>query len=357
MSIEDIANQLKELGENIILIYAFNATGKTRLSVAYKNATKNPENGQHTGVYYNAFSEDLFVWDNDEGNDGANIRLNVISSNLNRFHSFLYEDPDAIMDKLAMYSPKFNFKLNSYENPENGIESIIFFSNDDEDVPIKISRGEERIFVWCFFLALLEVDGWANTQDAHIFIDDPVSSLDEHNIYVTAETVFQQIEQHYLKKKIIITTHHIGLFSILADRLKKGGKSDRYKNLTKIFILNNVDGKYALGTPKNSVFLFHLHLLQTLEEASRDQLHAHHVVMLRQALENITSFFGRGNIGYTLAQIGIEDYENAANVINSLSHKDAYYYQSNLMPPAVETVFKDIFTKLLEKYKFALHAG
>ena len=102
MSIEDIAEQLKKLGENIILIYAFNATGKTRLSVAYKNATKNSDNGQHTGVYYNAFSEDLFVWDNDEDNGGANIKLNILPSSLNRFHSFLYENPDAVMDKLAM---------------------------------------------------------------------------------------------------------------------------------------------------------------------------------------------------------------------------------------------------------------
>lgn len=357
MKIEDIAKQLKELGENIVLIYAFNATGKTRLSVAYKNATKNPENGQHTGVYYNAFSEDLFVWDNDEENDGVNIRLNVLPSSLNRFHSFLYENPDAVRDKLAMYSPKFKFKLNSYRNPEEGIESVTFFVNDDEDAPIKISRGEERIFVWCFFLALLEVDGWANTQDAHIFIDDPVSSLDEHNIYVTADSIFQQIEQHYLKKRIIITTHHVGLFSILIDRLFKGGKSERYRKLSKIFLLKKLGEEYSLGVPKNSVFLFHLHLLQTLEEASREQLYVHHVVMLRQALENIASFFGRGNIGYTLAQIGIEDHENAANVINSLSHKDAYYYQSNLMPPAIETVFRDVFAKLLDKYKFALHAG
>ena len=61
MSLEIIANQLKELDENIILIFAFNATGKTRLSVAYKDATKDPETGNHAGVYYNAYSEDLFV--------------------------------------------------------------------------------------------------------------------------------------------------------------------------------------------------------------------------------------------------------------------------------------------------------
>ena len=209
MSINDIAKQLQELDENIVVVYAFNATGKTRLSVAYKDATKNPENGQHAGVYYNAFSEDLFVWDNDEENDGADFRLTIRRSRLNQFHSFLYENADAVLEKLAMYAPNYIFKFVPHENIEDGIEYISFFLNEADKRPIKISRGEERIFVWCFFLALLEVDGWANERDAHIFIDDPVSSLDEHNIYVTAESIFQQIEQHYHRKRVIVTTHHI----------------------------------------------------------------------------------------------------------------------------------------------------
>lgn len=357
MSINDLAKQLKELNENIVLIYAFNATGKTRLSVAYKDATKNPENGQHAGVYYNAFSEDLFVWDNDEENDGADIRLIIRRSSLNEFHSFLYENTDIVLDKLAMYAPKYVFKFSPHEDFEHGIESIRFFVDGNEERPIKLSRGEERIFVWCFFLALLEVDGWADVQDAHIFIDDPVSSLDEHNIYVTAESIFQQIERHYLKKRVIVTTHHIGLFSILADRLTKGGKSERYKNLTKLYILNNVGGTHSLDIPRNGVFLFHLHVLQMLAEASRRELYMHHIVMLRQVLENIASFLGKGNIGYALTQIGVEDVDNATNVINSLSHKDAYYFQSNLMPPAVQEVFREVFGKLLEKYKFSLGRG
>ena len=184
MNLEDIANQLKDMDENIILIFAFNATGKTRLSVAYKDATKDA-NGKHTGVYYNAFSEDLFVWDNDEDNDGANIKLNILPSSLNQFHSFLYENPELIMEKLARYAPSYRFHLNQYADIEKGVESIGFFKEGEEETAIKISRGEERIFVWCFYLALLEVDGWADEQDAHIFIDDPVSSLDEHNIFIT----------------------------------------------------------------------------------------------------------------------------------------------------------------------------
>jgi hypothetical protein len=52
MSLDAIASELKELKDYVVLIFAFNATGKTRLSVAYKNATKDSETGKHTGVYY-----------------------------------------------------------------------------------------------------------------------------------------------------------------------------------------------------------------------------------------------------------------------------------------------------------------
>jgi len=355
MTLVDIAKQIKELDKSIILIYAFNAMGKTRLCVAYKDATKDPETGNHTGVYYNAFSEDLFVWNNDEENDGANISLTVRHSSLSKFHSFINEE--AVLEKLSMYSPVYRFKFNMYDDAEKGIESVTFFIPEAEDRPIKVSRGEERIFVWCFFLALLEVEGWADQQNAHIFIDDPVSSLDDHNIFVTADSIFDQVEKHYLKKRIIITTHHIGLFSILADRLTKGSKSSRYRNITQLFILSNKAGSFSLDNPNSNVFLYHLHLLQLLEKASREQLYSYHVVLLRQVLENIGSFLGKGNISYTLTQIGVENVESAVNIIDSLSHKDEYYYQSELMAPAVETVFRDIFNKLIEKYQFELHEG
>ena len=50
MDLPQIARQIKDAPENIFLIYAFNATGKTRLSVEYKEAARN-EQGRQTGVY------------------------------------------------------------------------------------------------------------------------------------------------------------------------------------------------------------------------------------------------------------------------------------------------------------------
>jgi len=346
----DIAKQLFENQENIILIYAFNATGKTRLSVAYKNFTKSENEGNHIGVYYNAFSEDLFVWENDEENSNENIRLNILYSSLSLFHSFI--DEKDIEEKLAIYNPKYKFRFNLHENLERGIESITFFIDEENQSPIKISRGEERIFVWCFFLALFEVDAWAGSHDAHFFIDDPVSSLDEHNIFLTAESIFDLIEEHYLKKRIIITTHHIGLFSILFDKLKKGEKSGRYNKLTKPFILNTQEGNLVLNSLNNDVFLFHLHLIQTLDIAIKTELYAYHFVLLRQLLENISSFLGVGRVNYVLEQIKIENVRKVGEIINSLSHKNAYRLQFNKMAEADEVVFKDVFKKLQEKYRF-----
>ncbi len=55
---------------------------------------------------------------------------------------------------------------------------------------IKVSRGEENIFIWCFFLAIVQLAldemeppyNWVK----YVYIDDPISSLDEHNAIAVA---------------------------------------------------------------------------------------------------------------------------------------------------------------------------
>lgn len=361
MNLDKIAQDIKDTKEDIILVYAFNSSGKTRLSVAYKDLTKRLNEDKHAGVYYNAFSEDLFQWHNDIANGEIDKKLNVVPSSLNEFHSFIMDDERRLIEKLESYNPRYTFTLNSYknsdgsENREEGIKSICFYHKTDEEktTPIKISRGEERIFVWCFFLALFEIDGWVDEQDAHFFIDDPVSSLDDHNIFITADSIFDIVEKSFLKKKrIIITTHHIGLFSILADRLTKGGKSGRYVKITKIYTLSRKGDNTELNEPNSDVFLFHLHLMKTLHEAKDKEISLYHFVLLRQLLENISSFLGKGGITYTLSQIGIENIENVANTINSLSHKDAYRPQYYKPTPSEEQMMINVLDKIQSKYKF-----
>ena len=362
MELSQIAQTIRDAKENIILIYAFNATGKTQLSVAYKNETK--EEGKHSGVYYNAFSEDIFVWDNDTENNEENIRLVVNSSSLNKLHSALTEDK--IFKKLEPFKPKYDFKFDADSNGE--IQSISFFLPDNKDKNIKISRGEERIFVWCFYLALFDVQGWADVQSKHFFIDDPVSSLDDQNIFITAATLLDLIEKYHESRKFIITTHHFGFFSILANWLRKGEKKDKFSKKTKLYILSNKSGELDLASENKDVFLYHLHLLQVLEKAQQtivnpengkeeSQLCSYHFALLRQVLENIGSFLGVGRTSFVLEQIGFTDANKVNDIINFLSHEKIYYLGNDRMNEDSENLFREIFNKIKEKYNFVLHAG
>jgi len=349
-TVNEIAQQLKDTTENIILIYAFNTTGKTRLSVEYKNITKD-EDENHAGVYYNAFSEDLFVWENES------LKLEIKSSSLNSFHSLLTED--AIREKLIPFKPRYYFEFN-VENLQRGIDSISFYENENSDKTIKISRGEERIFVLCFFLALFEVEGWADNQNEHFFIDDPVSSLDDHNIYITAFAIFNLIEEEFERRKIIITSHHFGFLTILSDMLGKGEKADKFRNRDKSkkykeFILERNDEGLSLIKTKEGVFLYHLRLLQILNQARESkEIYTYHFALLRQVLENVASFLGVGQFSYVLEQIGITDKNRIAFIVNALSHLNVYYQQIDKPVPDNIDIFNEVLTRVMDKYGFII---
>ena len=357
-TIEDIASELRDDAAAVQLLYAFNSVGKTRLSVAYKNATKE-ENGTHAGIYYNAYSEDLFVWNNDIEHGETDIRLTVLPSSLSSLHADLNELD--IHAKLNPYRPSFDFRFVMHPDAEKGIESISFFplGTQPGDVPaMKISRGEERVFVWCFFLAMMEVEGWADRQSRHIFIDDPVSSLDDHNIFVTVSTLYDLIEKHYDERKIIIATHHVGMFSILSDWLTKGEKSDKYKSKTKASILSRKHGEVSLETHKSDVFLYHLRVLQLLEQARQENnVRAYHLSLLRQLLESVSSFLGVGQISYALNSIGFDDADEVARIVNTLAHKNVYYFETDLLVPDNLELFETIYGKLTAHYAFVTRAG
>ena len=83
-SLVDIAQKIKNSSKKVTLLYAFNATGKTRLSMEFKDLvnekTTDDEIIKHI-IYYNAFTEDLFSWDNDFANDvERKLKINTDSN-------------------------------------------------------------------------------------------------------------------------------------------------------------------------------------------------------------------------------------------------------------------------------------
>src|SRR6266436_2179201 len=71
--------------KRFVLLFAYNGTGKTRLSSAFKELGSTVSAGGATErrdtLYFNAFTEDLFSWDNDLENDSERkLKLNTDSS-------------------------------------------------------------------------------------------------------------------------------------------------------------------------------------------------------------------------------------------------------------------------------------
>lgn len=129
-------------------------------------------------LYYNAFTEDLFYWDNDLDNDTE--RLLKLNSNSSFFSGLKELEMESRIRPLLHRYADFDFTINYENSVISFFKEVLIFGTTQRIDNIKISRGEENIFVWCFFLAIVQliVDkvesyNWVK----YIYVDDPISSL------------------------------------------------------------------------------------------------------------------------------------------------------------------------------------
>lgn len=356
MTLQEVTDNILAANENIYLAYAFNGTGKTRLSVNLKDSMKRKD-GSHQGVYYNAYSEDLFVWDNED------MVLKIEPSSLNKFHQYMGTELD-VQNKLKYYATNFDFRytLIQDDDPEKGWKSISFFNPDDEDTNIKISRGEERIFVWCWFLTLFEVSELVDNQKEYIFIDDLVSSLDDNNIFNTARLILDLFKEKVNTTKIVLTTHHANLFSILSSWLRNGDNSASFKtknekgeekNKFVIRILEKKEDNYSLKSTQKGSFFYHLLLVDALNEAKdNDSFGFQHFAFLRQLLETISSFLGKPRFSYALEKLGVSEPSKKTDIINARTH-EFYNEKASFLDEPDKKVILEVMEAINSNFAFA----
>lgn len=154
-SLRDIAQELKESDKKVHLIYAFNGTGKTRLSKEFTKLVT-PDEGELTRqkiLYYNAFTEDLFYWDNDlEGDRDFKLRIQD-----NSFINWIITDQGKDSDIISNFQQYTSDKLTPVFHLSEGFIDFTFArGNDDTPEKVKLSKGEESNFIWSIFYTLLE---------------------------------------------------------------------------------------------------------------------------------------------------------------------------------------------------------
>lgn len=344
-----LAAHLRQALENkkTILLYAYNGTGKTRLSMAFKDIGKQGEgeDEKRDTLYFNAFTEDLFHWDNDlEGDNDRRLTLNAAS----RFFAGLAElEMDNRIRPLLQRYADFDFRIDTQE------WAVRFSRTVDGQVidNIKVSRGEENIFVWCFFLAVVELamdpEIEAYRWVKYLYIDDPISSLDEHNAIAVANHLAQLLKRPESKLKTVLSTHHTLFFNVLCNELK---------NAKRYFINKNATGSgYVLREETGDTPFFHhvAALAELYQAAQEDRLFTHHFNMLRTILEKTASFHGHKNFSACIKQQ--EDDPDGilhARLINILSHGNYSLYEPQQMLDENKAYFRKILHDFLNRYPF-----
>ena len=356
-TLTDIAQTLIDAKKKVQLIYAFNGVGKTRLSREFKELVAHKAEGDEAAeeekpikvLYYNAFTEDLFYWDNDLDED-KNRKLIIHPNN---FTDWIFKDqgqePNIIThfqhytnDKLT---PSFNQEYTKKDANNKDVVvkaySEIIFSlerGDDNRIDnIKISKGEESCLIWCIFYSLMKlVVESRNVEDdadkdtlifnnlEYIFIDDPVSSLDENHLIELAVNIAGLIKSSNSNLKFIITTHNPLFYNVLWNELNNADKEtdDKAKKSLKKCLEKLDDGTFLLHDSNDSPFSYHLFLLSELEKAIQSgDIKKYHFNFLRQILEKTSTFLGYKKWRELLTLLPDEAHEAYYNrIINLCSH-------------------------------------
>lgn len=342
-SLTEIAQSLKDSEKKIQLIYAFNGTGKTRLSREFRLlvAPKDVEGEEDIRIkvlYYNAFTEDLFYWDNDLDADLARkliIRPNGFTNLALNFLKDQGQDGN-IVSNFQRYTSPFITPRFSQDFSE-----VTFSMGRGDDASlenIKISKGEESNFIWCVFYSLLEQiaevlnvpepdERETNQFDQleYVFIDDPVSSLDDTHLIELAVNIAELIKSSQSELKFIITTHNPLFYNVLFNEFNNAESRYGYKvkHCVKRRIEKLNDGTFSLVEQSNdSPFSYHLYLLSELEKAIQSgDIQKYHFNFLRNILEKTSTFLGYAKWKDLLpeeAEGSSEGYYN--RIINLSSH-------------------------------------
>ena len=376
-SLNSIAQELKDNNKKVQLIYAFNGNGKTRLSKEYKTIVEPKNEDEQIGIedkkilYYNAFTEYLFYWDNDLDNDWEH-KLKIQS---NSFTSWVFN----VQGQENNIANKFKKYTNSSLTPiaSSDFSEVSFsYAHGNEDVVsnVKISKGEESNYIWCIFFTVLE-EIVSNIEEAnaqelmqthetkYIFIDDPVTSLDDsHLIQLAVDLVALIKKSCKFNIRFVVTTHNAFFYNILLCELNNDDKSSSYKRKSHFvkYQFNKLDdGTFELPEQTNkSPFSYHLHLKKEIEKSIKNgDLRRYHFNFLRNLYEKTATFLGYDSYIDLLPKTSDGKADPYANrVINAYSHSKNSDEEVSILSSDEKEGLERIFNHLVEKHNFGKEA-
>jgi hypothetical protein len=356
---DDLNNPTKPT--HLVLLYAYNRTGKTRLSMEFKDAGKRKNKGNADTLYFNAYTEDLFTWDNDlEGDAIRHLQLNPDSSFFNGLKDLALDETIAgYLDRYA----DFDFDVDYTD------WKVSFRKGESPN--IKISRGEQNIFIWCLFMAICErmLDGHISYQTyKYLYIDDPISSLDDNNAISVACDLANMLRRAASWQaghgeaspiKIVFSSHHALFFNVMCNELGRQKDGSPKINLKRYFLHRpGAEGFYTLRATDDTPYFHHVATLAELQRAAdpkKGKLYTFHFNALRSVMEKTASFFGHPDISFCLKALNNEDDQALYNrALNLLSHGKYAIHDPVEMGEDNQELFRRILRDFVTAFQFAL---
>jgi len=270
--------------KNIILMYAFNTTWKTRISDLLNSENEESwallteswdkiltedgdsielENWDIKSLCYNAFLEDTFVWNNDNLvlNFDANSWFIKIIKREWLDKDIISNFVDIVNQNGLKLEPNIDFKEWKKDKDWNNAKwevtfKIASWSEWSNNENIKISKGEESMFIWSVFYTILDsyIDNsndWVENILKYVIIDDPVSSIDDTKIISMAIKLVESIKKYQWNSiKFLISTHHALFYNILVNSFKRIER--KKKCILNSYSLSKNNHIYVLKTQNDS---------------------------------------------------------------------------------------------------------
>ena len=332
-----------------ILIYAFNGTGKTRLTNLFYNMNLQDGESSLVCLIYSALFEDAFQWDNIVNE----LHFMVQDEWLRR----LFEDED-LESRIKEIYGRYHFShFEPFFDVENQLVYFQMATGDDESSDhIKISRAEESLFIWSVYHAVLDLmvdtlsdDIENRTTDVfndvkYIVIDDPVSSIDDTRIVSLAIDLVDTVNKlKELGLKVIILTHHALFFNvvknIMGDKATSWSLSSSYEGICRKDI-------------KDSPFAYHLFAMMLIKQAIEDNtIERYHFNLFRAILEKTANFLG---YKHYISLLTGENKDETYRILNIYSHSRIADMEPQDIPSDHKNLFADIFNDFLKSYNWKI---
>jgi hypothetical protein len=183
----------------------------------------------------------------------------------------------------------------------------------------------------------------------YVYIDDPISSLDENNAIAVASHLTHMLNTAENPVRTVISSHHVLFFNVLCNEL--GKKACKY-----LLRNNENDGELLLSKTSAKPFLHHLATLVELDEAQRSgQVRRNHFNMMRCIMEQTAIFCGLDSWRDCLPAAQ-DDPDKAVHerMINVMSHADYLIHEPQELNSSYVEDFRKIFRKFIDSHSFKL---